>query len=317
MAMLYGIFVWAAVRSWRTVFGRTGESGLVVLGAFWAASAGYLLHLLAGVSVTGSTFLLWVALGALLAPTARRVAVSPPRRGRFLSVAVLLLLALGVASQFLPLAADHAYVQAQTTPTGTARTEAAREAARLNPLSSEYRAAVGLAYAAEVRAAFSAGKEAHEAGEDTTPYATAMREKAALAETALRDAIAFSPDEVDLYTMLADLFNFAGETLDEGLFGDAIRVAREGIARAPHDPLIRVQLARALLKTGRTAVALRELEYTLDMDPADGEAALLLAATYERLGRLEDAVAILEAAESRMPGQTGIAEAIERLEAGP
>ena len=184
--------------------------------------------------MTGSTFLLWVALGALLAPTARRVEVSPPKRGsapergrrRCCSP-------WASASQFVPLAADHAYVQAQTTPRRLqARTEAARRAARLNPFSSEYRAAVGLAYVAEVRAAFEAGRKAHEAGEDATPYAAAMREKAALAETAFRDAIAFSPDEIDHYVMLADLFNLAGETLDEGLYDDAISVAREGIARA-------------------------------------------------------------------------------------
>jgi predicted Zn-dependent protease len=228
----------------------------------------------------------------------------------------MVLLALGVGSQFVPLAADHAYVQAQTAAPGAARTEAARTAARLNPLNSEYRAAVGLAYAAEVRAAFLAGTDAHEAGEDTGPYAAAMREKAALAETAFRDAIAFSPDEIDHYVMLADLLNLTGEVLDDALFDDAIAVAREAIAKAPHDPLIRVQLARSLLGKGETSGAVRELEYTLKMDPADGEAALLLARTYERLDRPEDALAVLRAVEARRSGQTGVAEAIERLEAG-
>jgi tetratricopeptide (TPR) repeat protein len=233
------------------------------------------------------------------------------------SVVVAVLLALGAGSQFVPLVADHAYAQAQTTPAGEARTEAARRAATLNPLRSEYRAAVGLAYVAEVRAAFSAGKKADEAGEDTAPYAAAMREKAALAETAFRDAIAFSPDEIDHYVMLADLFNLAGETLDDSLFGEAMGVAQEAIAMAPHDALIRVQLARALLATGETERALEELEYTVNMDPANGEAGLLLAGTYERLGRRDEALRVLKSVESRKPGQVGITEAIDRLEAGP
>jgi cytochrome c-type biogenesis protein CcmH/NrfG len=311
--MLYGVFIWAAVRSWRTVFARAREPGAVVLGAFWAAAAGYLLHLLAGVSVTGSTFLLWVALGVVLVPTAHERQVRPPRWGAPAAVLTVALLGLCIGVQFLPLAADNAYVRSLNAGAGPERTELARRAARLNPWNGDYRAAVGLAYEAEVRLNLKAGIEAERAGLDTVPYLTAMREKAAQAESAFRDAIAFAPDEIDYYVMLADLFNLAGGVLDEDLYDQAAAVAREGIAMAPHDPLIRVQLARALLKTGKTHEGVQELEETLGMDPANGEAALLLAVTLEEMGRPDEALKALEAAEARRPGQPGVAEAIARL----
>ena len=74
-AMLYGVFGWAAVRSFRTVFGKTDDRKRILVGAFWAASAGYLLQLMAGLSVTGNTFLLWTAIAVVLAPTASVVEI--------------------------------------------------------------------------------------------------------------------------------------------------------------------------------------------------------------------------------------------------
>ena len=71
MLMFYGIFVWAAVRSFGTVFRRSDDPTRILLGAFWAAAAGYLVQLMFGLSVTGTTFLLWIALAVVLAPTAR------------------------------------------------------------------------------------------------------------------------------------------------------------------------------------------------------------------------------------------------------
>ena len=46
--LMYGVFGWAAVRSFATVFSKTDDKNRILVGAFWAACAGYLLQLMAG-----------------------------------------------------------------------------------------------------------------------------------------------------------------------------------------------------------------------------------------------------------------------------
>ena len=93
------------------MFGRSGDPARIILGAFWAAAVGYLVQLFFGLSVTGTTFLLWAALGMVLVPTARTVAVKAPRWGTVAAVAVCAACALGIGFQGTVLLADHAYMQ--------------------------------------------------------------------------------------------------------------------------------------------------------------------------------------------------------------
>ena len=316
MLMMYGIFVWAGVRSFGTVFRRTDDPTRIVLGAFWAAAAGYLVQRLFGLSVTGTTFLLWVALGVVLAPTARIVEVKAPKWGTAAAAAILAVAALGIGYQSLLLFADHVYLGAFSSTVATDRTEAARRAARLNALNGAYRAQVGLAYVTEVQGYLQAGGAAEKAGEDTSPYEAAVRSSFAAAEIAFKDAIAFQPDEYDNYVALANLYNLGGEALDKRFYDSAIAVARQGLEVEPYGTAIRVQLARALLNTGKTAEGIRELEYSVSIDPTGGDAALLLAQVYANQGKTAEAIAVLKSVEAIAPGQPGIAEAITKLEQG-
>jgi tetratricopeptide (TPR) repeat protein len=315
MLMFYGIFVWAGVRSFRTVFQRSDDPTRIILGAFWAAAAGYIVQLFFGISVTGTTFLLWIALALVLVPTARSIEVRAPRWGTAAAVVLLAVAALGVGYQGVFLLADNAYLHAQTAPSLTERTAGALRAVRLNSLNPGYRGAVGLAYLDEVRAYLQAGAQAQQNGEDTTKYAEAVKRSFAKAEAALKDAIAFVPDEYDNYVSLADLYNVGGAALTKDLFQSAIKVAEQGLEVEPFGTAIRVQLARSLLATGRTAEAIKTLEYTVRIDPTGGTAALLLARVYQQQGKTAKALAVLKSFAARAPGQPGIAEAIQQLEA--
>jgi O-antigen ligase len=315
MLLFYGVFVWAGVRSFRTVFGRSGDSSRLLVGAFWAAAAGYLVMLLFGLSVTGSTFLLWTALAVTLAPTSRVVQVRAPRWGTAAAVAAAAVLAIGIGLQAVPLLADHAYLLANVTAAGPARTAAARRAVRLNPLEGTYRAQVGLAYEGEVQALLAAGAKAQRQGEDTTPYTNAVRDRFVKAEAAFIDALRSTPDEYDYYVALAAFYNLGGETIDKRFYSGAIDIAHKGIGIERYGTAIRVQLARALLATGQTAEALRQLEYCLQMDPANADAAWTLAQAYVRAGESAAALAVLQSVEALRPGQPGIAEGIKKLEA--
>jgi len=313
--MFYGIFAWAGVRSFRTVFRRSSDPTRIILGAFWAAAAGYLVQLLFGLSVTGSAFLLWIALAVVLAPTARLVEVRAPRWGTVAGLVVLAVVALGVGYQGVYILADNAYLKAQTAPSLTERTAGALRAVKLNPLNTLYRGNVGLAYLAEVRAYLQAGNQAQQNGEDTAQYATAVRQRFADAEAALKDAIAFVPDEYDNYVALADLYNVGGASLDKGLYQKAIAVAKQGLAVEPFGTAIRVQLAQSLLATGKTAEAVKLLEYTVRIDPKGGMAALMLAQVYQQQGKTAEALAVLRSVDALAPGQPGVFETIMKLEA--
>jgi Tfp pilus assembly protein PilF len=143
-----------------------------------------------------------------------------------------------------------------------------------------------------------------------------VRSSFAAAEIAFKDAIAFQPDEYDNYVALANLYNLAGEALDKRFYDRAIAVARQGMQVEPFGTAIRVQLARALLNTGKTAEGIKELEYSVSIDPTGGDAALLLAQVYANQGKTAEAIAVLKSVEAIAPGQPGIAEAIQQLESG-
>jgi Tfp pilus assembly protein PilF len=186
---------------------------------------------------------------------------------------------------------------------------------RLNPFDGMYRVQVGLAYEGEVKAFLAAGSTAQQQGQDTTPYANALRDRFARAEAAFKDALRFTPDEYDYYVALADLYNLGGQIIDKRFYTGAVEVARKGIGVERYGPAIRVQLARALFATGQTAEAVRQLEYSLEMDPAYGGAALPLAQAYWKAGNKAEALAVLKTADALLPGQPGIAEAIAAIEA--
>jgi tetratricopeptide (TPR) repeat protein len=301
------------VRSFRTVFGRSSDPQRIVRGAFWAAAAGYLVQLFVGLSVTGTTFLLWVSLGVVLAPTARVLEVRAPRWGTVAAALVVALAALGIGYQVLPLAADNAYSSARAG-SGPDRTAAARRAVRLSPLTGIYRTEVGLSSAVEMMHYLDAGVRAQRAGEDTSQYAAGFKRSFLAAEAGLKDAIAFQPDEYENYIALADIYDTAGKALNKRYYDEAIAVARQGLKIAPYGTALRLRLARAYLATGQTAKAVKELEYIVSIDPRDGEAALALAGVYAQQKRFEDALAVLRAVEAAAPGQPGIADAIRKLE---
>jgi O-antigen ligase len=316
MLVMYAIFVWVGVRSFGTVFRRTDDPTRIVLGAFWAAAAGYLVHLLFAVSAVGNTFLLWTALGVVLAPTARVAEVKRRKWGTTVAAVVLVLVALGVVYQFLPLAADHAYLTSGTSSAGPARAEALERAVRLNPLNGAYRTELGQAYTAEVRGYVEAGKKVQEAGQETSRYEAAAKSSFNSAEATFEEAIVFQPDEYDNYVSFAELYDLGGQVMDKSFYERAIAVARQGLVIEPYGTTVRIALALALLNTGKTDEGIKELEYCMKIEPTGAQAALLLAQAYDRNGRASEALALLKSLEARAPGRPGVVEAIQQLEAG-
>ncbi len=316
MLLLYGIFGWAAVRSAPAVFKKTDDHKRILLGAFWAACAGYLVQLMFGLSVTGNTFLLWTAIAVVLAPTAAIVEFKAPSWGLAVSAVLLVLVGLGVGYQFVFIQADNAYLQTRIGLRGAARTEMALKAAKLNPFNDMYRAEVGLAYTDEALDYINQAQQAQQSNQDPQPLVVAAKQKFNLAEVSLRDTIAFVPPEYDNYVFLANLYNMGAQMFAEpSYYEKAAEVALDGIAVERYGPAIRLQYARALIGQNKSSEAIRELVTAFEMDHAYTEAAILLAQLYEQDGQYAKALDVLKKTELRKPAQAGVAEAITRLEA--
>jgi putative inorganic carbon (HCO3(-)) transporter len=317
MLMFYGIVVWAGVRSFSTVFRRDDDPGRLLIGAFWAAALGYLVQLLFGVSVTGVTFLLWIAFAVALAPTAKLVEVRALRWGVVAGAAVLAVCVVGIGYQGVVLAADRAYMQSQASPSAEQRISDVQRALRLFPYSQTYRWGLGVAYMDQLKLLLQQGSQAQQAGQDTTAYYDAAKQAFINAETAFKDAIAFVPDEYDNYVSLAELYIIAGQVFDKSYYQQALDVVQQGLKVEPHGTAIRVQQARALWGQGKKAEAEKILRYCLQIDPMGGQAALQLATYLYDQGKTAEALQILRDIEARAPGQAGVAEAISKLEAAP
>lgn len=323
--LFFAIWIWAIVRSWKTVFARGTDSshplgsGRILLGAFWAASMGYFLHLLLGISVPGSSFLLWIALALVLGPTSRQVAVTPRKWVWAPAVAVFVAAGLAIAGQGVALAADRAYSVASEEFSArplAERYDAASRAVQLGPLVSRHHRAVA-AVAQESMAIDSMSlAQARHSGADDTSALRALETSFVLTEDAYNKAIAFNPWDYANYVNLAAVYNAAGATLDYAHYQRAIDTAEEALVIVPYGIEIRVELAEALLATGKSAQAIETLRYCLVLDPASGVAALALAPIYAQRGMLDRALVLLRTVEALEPGQPGVRPAIRAIQQG-
>jgi tetratricopeptide (TPR) repeat protein len=106
----------------------------------------------------------------------------------------------------------------------------------------------------------------------------------------------------------------AEELRKEGDLAEAIDVARAGLERHPNYPSARMTLGRALLDTGDTRGAQRELEAAVQGAPDNILAARLLAECLEAEGDLEQALARYRTTLGLSAGDKQIAARVEALE---
>jgi len=315
VALLYGIFAWAAARSFKIVFGRSDDPNRLLVGGFWTAAAAYLVQLMFGLSVTGNTFLLWVCIGVVLAPTATSFEFKAREWGMGAATVALVLAMSGVGYQFVLMYADYQYLLANVALSGQAQVDAAKLAVRLNPFNDMYRSEVGMAYRQELVSAGTAMAQAQQTGGNASQYAVTLNDSFQNAVAALQDTINFVPDEYDNYVFIASVYNAGGNFLDPKYFQDAIAWAKKGIEVEPYGPAIRVEYARALVSSGQLDAGLNMLESAWAMDHAYVDAAELLAQVYEQKGQYAQAADVLRQTQAANPSDTSIAPLLKAAEA--
>ena len=103
--------------------------------------------------------------------------------------------------------------------------------------------------------------------------------------TALRDALAHSPDNLPLRKHLADTL------LGKGYAADAEQEYRAALKLAPHDVDVQLGLARAFFSGGKDAEATVLVEELVKHDDAPWSAYVLHARLLIRAGEIQSAVA--------------------------
>ena len=312
--LAYGIFfaaLWSGGRGMLTRGGGTGDG--LLRGGFMAASVGFLVYLVFGLSVVSSTSILWLTVAIMVAPQARERVVPRPAWGAWVAwPAVAVLCAFFVGSVLL-LEADHYYLQSNTS--GAENVEAnTRKASRLNPFNESYRMGVARSITNTFNEWNALAMQQRGAGTQDADVTRRAQSAFDAAVTAWRDALGFSRREQDSYINLAMVYNSRAE-LDPAYYSEAIAVAREGLRFNPATPSLRLQLALALFNSGDTSAALAEAKAAAAMDPAYLAPAYLLGEMYVQTGDFAAAIALYEDVLRRRPGDPVATRGLENARA--
>jgi O-antigen ligase len=294
LLLLYvGVFGSVLVMSMTGILRKaTGPTRYLLL-AFWAAAAGYIVHLFFGLSVTGSTVLLWFSFGILLSPLATSKDVKAPGWGSIAAVAVLAVTAFGLLYNVLYMVADNHYLQARVSQNGDARVSQVKEALSINPWNDMYKAELGLAYQ-DLMVGWL--QQASQGGATQQQAVQNARQAFTDAEAAMKAVIEFVPSEYDNYVFLANLYNQGGAYFDRAYFDRAIALCEEAIKNVePNGPAVRFQEGLAYQYKGDDAKAIQVLEGAAAQDPAYNDPKLLIGQIYQRKGDLKAAKRWFEA----------------------
>jgi len=309
--LLYATFFAAAWFSAPMIFQKREKTDRLLLAGFWAAAAAYVVHLMFGISVTGSTFLLWIAMAIVLSPTARTVTVRPPKWGVVAAGVTVVLIAALFIGNIVYIVADNHYLQARVVKQDMERVREVERAIALNPFNDMYRAELGLAYT-DLAVGYVAQLQA---GNNT---ATSRKQAELLfskAEDAYLSVIDFVPWEYDNYVFITNTYNLGAEYLDPKYTADAIEWGEKGVEVEPYGPAIRFQLSRALVRDGRLDEAREHMELALELDPKYTDGMVLLADIYRQQGELELALEWYNRALARSSDLAGIEERVQAIEA--
>jgi tetratricopeptide (TPR) repeat protein len=130
----------------------------------------------------------------------------------------------------------------------------------------------------------------------------AARGDSARAEQLCRSAIELDRDWVPAYVNLADLLRQAGRD------PEGEQVLRVGLARQPRDGSLHYSLGLLQVREKRMAQALASLERAAQLSPDDTRFACVYAVALHEAGRARDALATIDAALKRAPGDRPLQE---------
>ncbi len=313
--LFYGLIAAALFLAARAAFAEGTAGRNLVMSGLWVAVVGYVVHLLFGLSVTGSTIMMWLAMGMLLVPSSSVREVKPVTGGAMVAGLVLLVLAAGTYLNTRYIVADAHYLRGRVTTQGATSVAEIERAIELNPYNEMYRLELGVAWRdmfASVAQQYA--QDIMQGQKDPELEARALELHSRSAE-AFEDVIAYVPQEYDTYVFLSNLHNQAASYIDVRYAEDAVRVARRGVEISEFGPAVRVQLALALLLLERPDEAVTELKVATGLDPNYEQAWAMLAEALVKAGEHDEARETLAYVLGRYPDNAEAQAALRDLEA--
>ena len=312
--LLYGIFGWALWLGVPNAFARGKGTGRLVIAGFWAAIVGYVVHLIFGLSVTGSTVFLWLSLAMIMAPTATESEHTVKPWGPAVGAALCAILVVAWVGNVTFVVADNYFLRGQFPSAGENAPELLRTAIALNPYNDMYQSMLGQSYQNQMLAWVNKAREEQTAGTD--PSTSIQQAKLSMQEAvdSLEKTIALVPTEYDNYLFLAGLYNQAGNYLDPAYFQDALKAADRGIAVEPFGPGVRMQKGLAQVSSGDVNGAVATLKDAVDMDPNYLEIHVLYAQVLVEAGFKQEALVRYKELLAKDPSNTTYSSAIQSLE---
>lgn len=268
-ALYYAMAFWIAAITFKLGFTpaekdeSVSKAGRLMYGGLWSACLAYMVHLFFGLSLPGATFLLFIFMGALVAPLARERECEPVK-----SLAPVALGVGGIAVVLISFfslrlfSADYAYVKgdayAQTDPVSAVQFY--KRATELNPYNDRYRTEYFSASATLALQALQAAQNKQITMQEADTYI-------AQAEEAGEEAIKFMPWEYDNYSMIGLFYDQLGDmTGDKTYYEKTIALTEPQIKLTPTGLALRYAYAKALIGMGRVDQAKAQLEICVKQD---------------------------------------------------
>ena len=276
--LYYGMALWIAAATFKLGFTPASKDesfskgARLIYGGLWAACLAYMVHLFFGLSLPGATFLLFVFMGALVAPLAREREIKPIKMADVaLVVGILCVAAISIFS-FRLFIADYEYIKGDYSASSDAVSAVKHyeRAIGLNPYNDRYKTEYFSASATLAAQALQAAQNKQLSEQQAQKYIDQ-------AEKVGKEAIAFMPWEYDNYSMLALFYDQMGETTgDKTYYDKAVALAKPQIEKTPTGLALRYAYARALIGLGDTDQAREQLEICVKQDTNFTAAAELL-----------------------------------------
>lgn len=277
-----------------------GDEKLVYIG-FISAAIGYLVHLLFGVSISGSTGVFWLIIGALLAaaPIVKTVEINRASSITSFKAAMAILTIVSIMSTYYALsmyAGDYNY----------ARAIRQGNEGNLEQAVLSYERAISLYNSGRYYDGYGMMLErAGIAGQD--------KELISRAVSIYELAVMMEPNEADHYVFLAGAKARLATNAGDPMLESAATTLRNAIEVRPNAYSARLLLGNILVFQDKYEEALDYLNFAEKVKPNDKVTILMLAKCYDGLGHKEEARKYYEKLLQIEPDNEEAKQALERL----
>ncbi len=297
-AICFVVFIFAALFYSRITIRYYDESKKRVYAGLSAAAAGYIVYLAFGLSIIGSTPILWLIIGALLSQTYFVRSAKAKTVPAIIATSATLLTFLAAAYLATTMyAADFHFNRAMTLESSHGPGQAI---ASFDTATRLYKNGLYLDLY---------GRYLQDIGLAQHDTSLLLRAKS-IAETATD----LEPNDSDHWIYLANAYATLTNGPGTGYFDSAEEALGKALTIRPNSSVASLLLANAYEAEGRYNDALRLLEFVRDVSPTSKEAYLLTAEAHKHLGNGKLAIVYYKKYLSLNPGDGKINRIIQNMQ---